>query len=124
MVSVGHRARIYPKLRVVKTDRDGRCHTCARLAGGSDAAPARPPPACPGQPAWAARDATARLGLNVMKEASFGGTLRRVIEGASQKEAVFMLHAGLDLSRKRLGYCLLDQDGVRVGVGAVSPDRD
>src|SRR5438445_6793226 len=78
----------------------------------------------PRPPAWAARDATARLGLNVMKEASFGGTLRRVIEGASQKEAIFMLHAGLDLSRKRLDYCLLDQDGIRVAVGAVSPDRD
>jgi transposase len=35
-----------------------------------------------------------------------------------------MLHAGLDLSRKRLDYCLLDEEGERVGVGAVPPDGD
>jgi transposase len=35
-----------------------------------------------------------------------------------------MLHAGLDLSRKRLDYCLLDGAGERVGVGAVAPDVD
>jgi transposase len=35
-----------------------------------------------------------------------------------------MLYAGLDLSRKRLDYCLLDQAGDRVGVGAVPPDAD
>lgn len=29
-----------------------------------------------------------------------------------------MLHAGLDLSRKRLDYCLLDEDGVRVVSGS------
>ena len=33
-----------------------------------------------------------------------------------------MLHAGLDLSRRRLDYCLLDEDGERVEVGAASPD--
>ncbi len=33
-----------------------------------------------------------------------------------------MLHAGLDLSRTRLDYCLLDEQGVRVEVGAVPPD--
>ena len=33
-----------------------------------------------------------------------------------------MLHAGLDLSRRRLDYCLLDGDGERVEVGAASPD--
>ena len=59
-----------------------------------------------------------------MNEASFGGTLRRVIEGASQKEAVFMLQAGLDLSRKRLDYCLLDRLGDRLEAGAVPPDGD
>jgi len=64
------------------------------------------------------------LPLNVMKEASLGGTLRRVTEGASRKEAVFMLHAGLDLSRSRLDYCLLDRAGDRVEVGAAPPDRD
>jgi transposase len=35
-----------------------------------------------------------------------------------------MLHAGLDLSRKRLDYCLLDEGGERVGVGAVPADGD
>ena len=35
-----------------------------------------------------------------------------------------MLHAGLDLSRKRLDYCLLDQSGNEVEVGAVAPDAD
>ncbi len=35
-----------------------------------------------------------------------------------------MLHAGLDLSRKRLDYCLLDEDGVRVEVGKAPPDGD
>ena len=35
-----------------------------------------------------------------------------------------MLHAGLDLSRKRLDYCLLDERGDRVEVGAVAPDGD
>ena len=35
-----------------------------------------------------------------------------------------MLHAGLDLSRKRLDYCLLDEGGVVVETGAVAPDAD
>jgi transposase len=35
-----------------------------------------------------------------------------------------MLHAGLDLSRKRLDYCLLGGDGERVETGAVAPDAD
>jgi transposase len=35
-----------------------------------------------------------------------------------------MLHAGLDLSRKRLDYCLLDRHGERVEVGAAPPDDD
>jgi transposase len=35
-----------------------------------------------------------------------------------------MLHAGLDLSRKRLDFCLLDELGGRVEVGAVPPDGD
>ncbi|MCA1698901.1 MAG: IS110 family transposase [Actinobacteria bacterium] len=35
-----------------------------------------------------------------------------------------MLHAGLDLSRRRLDYCLLDQQGDRVEVGAAPPDSD
>ena len=35
-----------------------------------------------------------------------------------------MLHAGLDLSRSRLDYCLLDEEGERVEVGAAPPDAD
>jgi transposase len=35
-----------------------------------------------------------------------------------------MLHAGLDLSRRRLDFCLLDEAGERVGVGAAPPDAD
>jgi transposase len=35
-----------------------------------------------------------------------------------------MLHAGLDLSRRRLDYCLLDEHGERVEVGAAPPDAD
>src|SRR5438105_2503090 len=35
-----------------------------------------------------------------------------------------MLHAGLDLSRKRLDYCLLDEQGGRLEVGAAPPDTD
>ncbi len=35
-----------------------------------------------------------------------------------------MLHAGLDLSRKRLDYCLLTDDGERVEAGAAPPDDD
>jgi transposase len=35
-----------------------------------------------------------------------------------------MLHAGLDLSRKRLDYCLLDEAGGRVEIGVAAPDGD
>jgi transposase len=35
-----------------------------------------------------------------------------------------MLYAGLDLSRKRLDFCLLGAGGERVRVGACPPDRD
>ncbi len=35
-----------------------------------------------------------------------------------------MLHAGLDLSRKRLDYCLIDEAGECVEVGAAPPDAD
>lgn len=35
-----------------------------------------------------------------------------------------MLHAGLDLGRTRLDYCLLDEAGDRVEVGAAPPDGD
>jgi transposase len=35
-----------------------------------------------------------------------------------------MLHAGLDLSRRRLDFCLLDEAGERVWEGATPPDVD
>jgi len=35
-----------------------------------------------------------------------------------------MLYAGLDLSRKRLDFCLLDERGERVETGAAPPDAD
>ena len=35
-----------------------------------------------------------------------------------------MLHAGLDLSRKRLDVCLLDDDGEHLDQLAVTPDVD
>ena len=35
-----------------------------------------------------------------------------------------MLYAGLDLSRKRLDYCLLEERGAIVERGAAPPDRE
>jgi hypothetical protein len=35
-----------------------------------------------------------------------------------------MLYAGLDLSRKRLDFHLLDPDGATIEVGAAPPDAD
>jgi transposase len=35
-----------------------------------------------------------------------------------------MLHAGLDLSRRRVDYCLLDEGGERVEAGAAPADGD
>jgi predicted NBD/HSP70 family sugar kinase len=35
-----------------------------------------------------------------------------------------MLHAGLDLSRRRLEVCLIDEDGEVVGRLAAPPDAD
>src|SRR3954451_9212917 len=62
---------------------------------------------------------------NAMKEGlPRGGRLRRVTTRASRRRPVDMLHAGLDLSRRRLDYCLLRGDGVVVETGAVAPDRD
>ena len=61
--------------------------------------------------------------LNVMKEGLLlGGTPLRVIENEPEEVLVNMLHAGLDLSRKRVDYCLLAESGGRVEVGAAPPD--
>jgi hypothetical protein len=35
-----------------------------------------------------------------------------------------MLYAGLDLSRKRLDFHLLDSDGATIEIGAAPPDAD
>ena len=35
-----------------------------------------------------------------------------------------MLHAGLDLSRRRVDYCVPDEGGVIVGAGAAPADVD
>ena len=42
----------------------------------------------------------------------------------ARRRPVFMLHAGLDLSRKRLDYCLLDGEGERLETAAAPPDGD
>src|SRR5688500_12454048 len=51
------------------------------------------------------------LRWNAMKEGPLGATLHSVHRGASSRRPVFMLHAGLDLSRKRLDVCLLSDQG-------------
>src|SRR5207248_10262007 len=48
----------------------------------------------------------------------------RVTEERPSGGPIRMLHAGLDLSRKRLDFCLLDEQGARVEVGAAPPDAD
>lgn len=41
-----------------------------------------------------------------------------------RRRSVLMLHAGLDLSRRRLDYCLLDEEGATVEAAAAPPDHD
>jgi transposase len=43
---------------------------------------------------------------------------------ATEKEVPAMLYAGLDLSRKRVDVCLLDEGGARVEITAAPPDGD
>ena len=45
-------------------------------------------------------------------------------EGASSRRPVFMLHAGLDLSRRKLDVCLLSAGGELVEEFASPPDAD
>src|SRR5215207_6467353 len=59
-----------------------------------------------------------------MKEGLLGDTLHSVHRGASSRRPVFMLHAGLDLSRNRLDVCLLSEHGELVEEFAVPSDRD
>jgi transposase len=42
----------------------------------------------------------------------------------TKEASIIMLHVGLDLSRKRLDFDLLCEDGSRLGRGAVPPDAD
>jgi hypothetical protein len=59
-----------------------------------------------------------------MKEGLPGGTLRVSSEKRPEEALVNMLHAGLDLSRERIDYCLLAEGGERVEVGVAPPDGD
>jgi transposase len=58
-----------------------------------------------------------------MKEGLLGDRLG-LSPQATTKEAVSMLHAGLDLSRRRLDFHLLDEGGGTVDVGSAAPDAD
>jgi hypothetical protein len=62
--------------------------------------------------------------LNAMKEGLLGDRLDSVHRGASSRGPVFVLHAGLGLSRRRLGVCLLSGQGELVEEFAVPSERD
>src|ERR1041385_6246743 len=59
---------------------------------------------------------------NAMKKGLPRSDAPRVL--ARRREAHAMLYAGLDLSRKRLDFHLLDAEGATVDVGASPPDAD
>src|SRR5580765_1574317 len=61
---------------------------------------------------------------NAMRKGLSGDRLRLVIQELSQRRPASMLYAGLDLSRKRLDFHLLDAEGATVDVGASPPDAD
>src|SRR3989442_14526184 len=58
-----------------------------------------------------------------MKEGLPGGKLR-LSPRASSRRPVYMLHAGLDLSRKRLDVCLLSEHGELVEEFSAPPDAE
>src|SRR4051794_30221878 len=58
-----------------------------------------------------------------MKGGLLGGTLR-VSPRASPRRPVLMLHAGLDLSRRKVEVCLLSSEGEVVDEWASPPDGD
>src|ERR1022692_4527126 len=58
-----------------------------------------------------------------MKEGPLGGKLR-LSSRTSQRRPTHMLHAGLDLSRKKLDVCLLSDRGEHLDQLAVPPDVD
>src|SRR5918995_2882987 len=57
-----------------------------------------------------------------LRRASRGAMLRASL--VDEGRPVAMLYAGLDLSRKRLDFHLLDAEGATVEVGASPPDAD
>ena len=59
-----------------------------------------------------------------MKKGLPGDRLRLVVWELSRGGPSSMLYAGLDLSRKRLDFHLLDAEGATVEVGAAPPDAD
>src|SRR3989449_2739941 len=59
---------------------------------------------------------------NAMKKGSRGAMLRA--SSTDEGRPVAMLYAGLDLSRKRLDFHLLDREGATVERGATPPDAD
>src|SRR5215207_5937164 len=59
-----------------------------------------------------------------MKEGLPGDTLRVSTEGASLRRPGLMLHAGLDLSRRKIDVCLLSAGGEIVEEFASPPDAD
>src|SRR3954451_19366562 len=59
---------------------------------------------------------------NAMKKGLPRSHAPRVLE--RRREAHAMLYAGLDLSRKRLDFHLLDAEGASVDVGSSPPDAD
>src|SRR5215210_3923948 len=82
------------------------------------------PPDCFDAAAVAFVSSTGLALWNAMKEGLPGDRLRLVIEGASSRRPVFMLHAGLDLSRNRLDVCLLTEHGELIDHIAAPPDGD
>src|ERR1700693_5656042 len=60
--------------------------------------------------------------MNAMKEGLPRRHAPRVLE--RRREAHRMLYVGLDLSRKRVDYCVLDEGGAVVEQAGAPPDRD
>lgn len=59
-----------------------------------------------------------------MKEGTVGETLSGVHQPSTKEAPLHMLHAGLDLSRKKLDVCLLSDQGEHLDQLAVPPDVD
>src|SRR5438309_3518107 len=59
-----------------------------------------------------------------MKRGLLGGNLRVVTKELTKEAPIIMLHVGLDLSRRRLDFDLLCEDGSRLERGAAPRDAD